>query len=380
MNEEDVYKLAFEVLSSITRDLNEEIYSPLGGELKLTWSERPIFQAYASSSSNIDSPPNHTICIHYELVKQLYADIKKFEYFADNFHIQTDIKHILDSIIEIPIFPTKMIKDDAIINMFISCLTWIYFHELGHLYQEHGYIRNRFGLTNTPVTNLEEQYIENSENLTSRQAKIFHITEIAADYFGTTMCITELLRHFSPLEGTSLIDDDSKGEEFIESSYMFLCGLSSTLYKFYGDKISRDPNAIKIEETPVGSHPNPLLRLELMYKHIIELICLDYYKSIGNYSENRDTITRIYTRAIFTGAYFWIIRNIAPEDFSPDFFSPDILNSEEKKNYMRIMVNIWNEIEPTILAIQRHSILNGTLKFSEQFTQILDSLMITADS
>lgn len=371
MNEEDVNNLAFQVLSSITRDLNQEIYSKLGGKLKLTWSSEPGFQAYASSPSEIDNPPEHTICFHYELVTQLYADIKKFEYFADNFHIQKDIKKILDSIIEIPIFPKSINKDDAITNMFISCLTWIYFHELGHLYQEHGYIRKKFALLNPQK--LEEQYIEDSEKINQIQANISHVAEIAADYFGASMCSLELLRHFSSMENSSLINHNSHGEEFIESTYMFLCGLSSTLYNFYGARILHNKKAFKIEEKPIGSHPNPLLRLELIYKHIVELISLDVFKTIGNYSENRETITKIFTRAIFTGAYFWIIKNIDPKDFSPDFFSPNILNSEEKKKYMKVIVDVWKEIEPTILKIQRHSVPFGTLAFSDQFLEILDS-------
>lgn len=379
MNESEVYDFSHKVLSTITKDLNEAIYSELGGKLILSWSTEPIFQASASSSTDIDSPPIHTICFYYELVKQLYADIKKFEYFATNFHLQKSIKEFLDDIIEIPIFPDSINNDDAITNMFIACLTWIYFHELGHLYQEHGYIRNKFGSYFSSNQSIEEQYVKNSEELTPQQAKISHITEISADYFATTMCNFELLRHFSSMQTTDLIEEDSKGEEFIESTYMFLCGLSSTLYKFYGEKILRDKNVIKLEDIPVGSHPNPIIRLELIYKHILELMNLDLYKSIANYSVSKEEITQIYTRAIYTGAFFWIIGHIDPEDFSPDFFSSGILNSVEKKRYMKIMVDAWEEIEPTVLKIQRHSIPFGTLSFSNQFIQILNSQNLKID-
>ncbi|MFW1645807.1 hypothetical protein [Acinetobacter guillouiae] len=373
MNEPELYAFAHDILTTITRDLNEEVYSDLGGKLTLTWSTKPIFQATASSSSSIDSPPIHTICIYYELVKQLYTDILRFEHFANNIEIQKDIKKILDEIIEIPPFPQSIDKKDAIINMFISCLTWIYFHELGHLYQEHGFIRKKFGLVDISEQTLEEQYVINSDNLTFQQSKISHITEIAADHFGSTMCSFELLRHFSSIHETDLINPDSKGEEFIESTYMFLIGISSTLYRFYGEKILRDNNLLLVDDIPKGSHPNPIVRLELIYRHIIELMSLTGFKSIANYQMSKEELVRIFTRAIYTGAFVWIILNVNPDDFTFNYFSSGILNSEEKMNYMKIMVQAWKEIEPTILDIERHSIPFGTLTFSSQFIQLLDS-------
>ena len=257
--------------------------------------------------------------------------------------------------------------------MFISCLTWIYFHELGHLYQEHGFIREKFGLVHVSEQTLEEQYVINSEKLTFQQSKISHITEIAADHFGTTMCCLELFRHFSPIQGSDLINPDSNGEEFIESTYMFLIGISSTLYRFYGEKILQDNNLILFDDVPKGSHPNPIIRLELINKHIIELIDLTEFKAIANYNMSKEKLVKIFARAIYTGAFLWIIRNIKPEDFSIEYISLGILISDEKLNYMKTMVQAWMEIEQKVLEIERHSIPFGTLSFSSQFIQLLDS-------
>lgn len=66
-----IYEISAEVLNGITSDLNESIYAPINGTLELKWSTEPTFNAYASSKSGIKSPPNHEICIHYELVRQL---------------------------------------------------------------------------------------------------------------------------------------------------------------------------------------------------------------------------------------------------------------------------------------------------------------------
>ncbi|WP_058373276.1 hypothetical protein [Pseudoalteromonas translucida] len=78
MEDLEIYQLAGDVLSSITSDLNESIYSDLNGKLSLVWSEVQTVNAWAKSQGSVDEPPIHKICIHFELVRQLYRDTEAF--------------------------------------------------------------------------------------------------------------------------------------------------------------------------------------------------------------------------------------------------------------------------------------------------------------
>lgn len=78
MEDAEIYELASAILSRITNDTNDTIYAPLGGKLSISWSEKEIYGAYASSLSQSDKPPQHSITIYYEFVRQVWRDIENF--------------------------------------------------------------------------------------------------------------------------------------------------------------------------------------------------------------------------------------------------------------------------------------------------------------
>ncbi|HHP0422676.1 TPA: hypothetical protein ACRZWP_003801 [Yersinia enterocolitica] len=61
MTDIEIYAIAVNVLGSITTDLNEGIYSELGGEVKLSWGTTNEINAWAESTSSPINPPKHEI-------------------------------------------------------------------------------------------------------------------------------------------------------------------------------------------------------------------------------------------------------------------------------------------------------------------------------
>ena len=144
LSESEVYQLAGNVINSICRDMNNTIYKKIGGKLSIIWRENESFNASAKILNSLADPPNHQIFLNYYLVKELYRDVVAYHEFAENIHYQPDILQLLNSISEAPMLPKDFTKQDNINNMFMASLTFVFFHELGHLMQQHGRIRAVF--------------------------------------------------------------------------------------------------------------------------------------------------------------------------------------------------------------------------------------------
>jgi hypothetical protein len=241
MDNIEINSFVGDVISRITSDLQDSVYTDIvNGELKISWSTEDKVNAWAastySSDSNNEDKIQHKITISYELVNQLYQHSKMYHEFMMANQDSNNFLHLFQNHNPKPKLPEFDSLEDSIKNMLLGGITWIYFHELGHLMQEHRYIREKFSSVPFSSFCIAESYSDSSQ-LQGKNASISHATEFAADFTAIDYCITELFRHFfteDEIKGDA-ISEDSR-HNFLSTLYLFVCGLTCTMYLFYGNK------------------------------------------------------------------------------------------------------------------------------------------------
>lgn len=345
MEDQEIYQLAENVLSSITWDLNENLYSKIDGTLSLKWRTSPRVNAWAQSLNPINEPPNHEIGIHYELARQLYRDIDKFCDYLESGIDKKAFDFVFQDLEQpIEMLPSLFSSGAHRKNMFIAAITWVFFHELGHLNQEHSYIRNQF--LNSEQTLINECQIANTTMIEGKAAAICHVTEMAADFEATNFCILELIRQFS-------------GDELKASIYLFVCGVSTALYKFHVDQ------PLDLKSTPIGTHPNPLIRLENILPQVYEFFNIpELHKQIG-IELSHEVTAGMCNQAATAAGIFWQRQNIDQPVIPDNYFLVGNLNRTNGKAYLGKIITAWDEIQPSIKRSRRFDSHFGLLEFSQ---------------
>lgn len=370
MTDQEIYELASHVLTSIVSDLSKGIYTELGGSLTLSWSTKPKVSAWAESLGSIENPPQHRIVISYELARQFYRDAEDYYEFAANQLLEDRFQLFFQNLNPKPELPAHIAKIDGIRNMFIGGLTWVFFHELGHLMQEHGYVRTSFG-TAQPTTHIEDCESDGTEILEGRAAIISHATEIAADIEATNLCMIELARHFLTEVMASEEEDAvgvvteraNKEHSFLEfrcNLHLVVCGISCAFYRFHGLK------PFAPDRAPINSHPTPIRRLEVCLPNIFEK--LDF-GGVGEklHGLNRSQLVDLCTGAAYSVGFFWLWRYAQKSGIPEHFMPKGLLQDPFKETYWSAIVNAWDEIEPTIIKIRRFGSKLGILSFTPAF-------------
>lgn len=351
MDDIAINNLAMDIISSITRDLNESLYSNISGTLSVNWVRDGNFNASAQSISGVNQPPVHRINMHFELVRQLFRDIEEY---CDYVESECD-KAIFDELFKDDpeykeILPSNFAKADYRKNIFISSLTWVFFHELAHLNQEHGHIRSQVLESDNYL--IHECNINNSKMLEGEAAAISHTTEMAADFEAVCTCITELIRHF-------------KGNDLEDSVGTFVCALSCAIYKIHGTE------SLSINPKPEGTHPPPIVRLEHILPQIWEIFSLPSLQSKIGVNLSRSELVHLCDRIATTVGLFWSRKHlIVPEKWG-EFLHAGTINKTEGKEYMRIIINTWDEIEPEISRNKRFNNTFSLLTFTEQYRNLV---------
>ncbi len=346
------------VTRSITDDLTKAHYEATGGTLTLAWSHVPRFNAWAESNGSIAEPPQHKIVLNYELARQLYRDAELYLQFNEE-HIKGEALEALFMGLEFASgLPRFFTREACVNNMFIGALTWVYWHELSHLSQEHGYIRRHFDSSSKAgTTAIEECEGDGAVPLQGRGAALSHVTELAADFEATNTCILELIRHFT---GDATLDAKQDLTPFRSALFLLTCGISCACYRFYGNRPD-DPGPI-----PTGSHPTPLRRLECSIPQLFEF--LDIEGSDGPvFGLNRSELVRICSGAAYScGLYFlgWLSTSGRIPD---NYMMRGLRNDPHAQSYWSIIVETWDEIAPIIKAIRRCGAPFGLLRFSSDF-------------
>lgn len=350
----EIYELANNVLAEITQNLNDGIYHQLHGSLSFGWATEPKFNAWAESDSVVGGPPQHKIVLHYELARLLYRDAEGFCSFASNEQTKRLIRTTFgDDATDL--LPGCFTIDDCVQNMFLGSLTWVYFHELGHLMQEHGRVRDN-GSSVSATSTIQELDAHSAQILTGRQASISHATELAADSEATTQCLFASARHF--LKGP-LVGEADGAEVFIGSVYLLTCSLACIFYRF---NAGSSPNVV----TPItGSHPSPIYRLEHSVPQIYELTQL--LLKAFDFDGDRRHLVSMTKQAADLGSFF---RNYALGISTVEtihLFVKGFLQRPEFKPYSREILTVWDEIHPSITASRHFGTELGLMQFTAEY-------------
>tara|TARA_R110002111_G_scaffold164386_3_gene230573 strand:+ start:26078 stop:27142 length:1065 start_codon:yes stop_codon:yes gene_type:complete len=348
MDDREIYEISDRILSAITNDLNEEHYSAIKGSLKLAWGMKGIFNASAESANDIKSPPKHKIVIQDELARQIYRDAEDYCNFADNELKEERFQNLLTTWKAAPGLPSDLSKDDCCYIMFVGAITWVYFHELGHLMQEHGYILKTSGASsNTLIQECSANFSSESE---SQFAALFHVTELSADFEAMTWCILEIIRQFPEDKLRSVI-------------CMLVSGISCVFFRF------NIGNSLTPDNVLTGSHPHPIIRMELNLSQLFEM--LDMMSNPIKLNLNREAIVSLYSGTSYSGTIFWLWKYGIPENFENGFLVEGSFNRTELADYYRTIIGTWDNIEPTIAQLRRFGSPLGVLRFSDEFRQKL---------
>lgn len=351
MTDSEIYALSGNVISSITSDLNSGIYKDLNGSLSVSWSTSKSFNAWAESLGDVFNSPQHKIGLHYELARQIYRDAEEYCEFVINHLPRSNVQLLLNNITNEPNLPSEFTLDDCRRNMFLGALTFVYFHELGHLFQEHGYIRSILCKTN--IHPIQECSVNDSSSVSGRTSAIYHVTELAADFEAINFCIMELVRHF-------------KGRTLIGSIYMFICGISCVFYRFHGVR------ALAPESIPIGSHPNPIIRMEINLPHLFEFMDIEQVRLTTKYDLGRAELVGIFSKAAYSGAFFHLWKQDRQTHVPQGYLITGIQQRPEVKEYFKIIINTWDEIESKIKQVRRHDNPFGFLQFSDDLRKLID--------
>lgn len=297
MTDLEIGRLASGVLHAISTDLNEGVYKELGGSLSVGWVSTPRWlKAEAHSPGDLSKPPEHTIFVWEELALQLYRHCETYHDFAANHLPHEPFSTVFAEFDPKPRLPEGLRRDASVQNMFIGGLTWIFFHELGHLMQEHGQIRDGlFGEgRGTSVVDAQSQ---SSDALSPCEAIISHVTELAADVEAVNWCLAELIRHFFP--SSAHRSDDASRTSFRNTLYLMVCGISCALYLFAGH------NPRDAEPTANGTHPTPMRRLEVCLPNIFERLD-DGGRGYAWHGLDRRQLVYLCTGAAYSVGFFWV--------------------------------------------------------------------------
>jgi hypothetical protein len=325
----------------------------------MSWLEKNTVNAWAESTypDSREGKVEHKITISYGLIQQLYQHSKMYHEFMVKYQDSDYFSHIFQNHNPKSKLPKFDSPENSINNMLLGGLTWVYFHELGHLIQEHGYIRKKFSSIHSSSSCIEESYSNFNISLQGKDSSIFHTTEFAADFEAINFCVTELIRHFFTDDEIKrdVISEDSR-HEFLSTLYLFVCGLTCTMYLFYGNKKNN------LTSSPEGSHPQPIRRLDACIPHLIEKLDL-IFKCIPSMKLNRPEIVYLCIGASHSYGIFWQSSNNNHEIELPEGIQQD----PHYMSYWRNIIKTWDEIKNEVESVRWSGSTFGLLQFSDEF-------------
>ncbi len=351
MNDQQIFELSDSVLASIVSALNQGEYAKTKG-LTFAWGRTNSLNARAISNAAPESDPSHEIIIEAELVCQIYKDLIAFEQYISNGGHTEILKLWYPERSDSEFFSVAASDSARVKNMFIGAITWVFFHELGHLWQEHGYIRGQAnGLTVVEIDELQDEIHGNSASL--EEATVRHVTEIAADHFATQKCMVDLIRHF-------------KADELAANIQLIICGISCVLYRFNRGR------SYKLSDTPQGTHPQPLVRLEFILPMFHEFFDLETVRNQAELKESRkNLVTKSHISASIMGV-FWNQESCFYPNLLQELLTKGVLNRPILVCYTRIIIAKWDKLKLLFDKACRFNCQSTFLFFTDEYRNLLN--------
>lgn len=369
MEDIEIYGLASKILGDITIDINEKKYAKLGGELTIAWRPEKKFGAYASTLSDADKPPKHRITMYYELVRQVWRDAEAICTFLRIIPKDSGLDKLYDFFGDRVKLPTCFDDEELVKNMFVAAITWVYFHELGHLMQEHGVIRKEFGVDQSDSSaKIDVQDFEASEHtrIVGREALVSHVTELAADFEANNLYVFESLRH---VRRPDFVKEEMQTEVLSGLLYLMVCGISLLFFRFNGSHPLLPTASIE------GSHSNPLIRLENNLPQIYETMDGAVARALMPHGIDRRQLVNICQKAALSATLYWSITQTEKQQFDERFLLKGLLSSKVLLEYFQQIVACWDEMLPRVKELRHFGSPLGVMSFTEQFRQRSNDLV-----
>lgn len=245
--------------------------------------------------------------------------------------------------------------------MFVAAITWVYFHEIGHLLQEHGVIRTEFASVHSDAvasTDVHDLEASNHNLLVGREALISHVTELAADSEATSICVSELLRHVSHPD---LVSENDRTEVLSGLIYLMVCSLALLFFRFNGKQ--------PIHQTAIieGSHPKPLTRLEFNVPKIFESLDMIGKLEVVSHGLDRKQLVLLCAKATLSTTLFWTMTKTDKPEIDDRFLPKGLLTNSDVLEYFQKIVGVWDEISPRVKEIRRFGYPLGFMTFTDSF-------------
>jgi hypothetical protein len=320
MNTQEIIALSESVLTDHVTNVNESLYSEIGGSLSLQWTTGSL-NAQAESRSDLTKAPEHIIKISYDLLLEIYEMICEYCFFIERGDESNLFAEMFKNDSQVfDLIPQGYSSDQVRRNMFLGAITWIYFHEFTHLVQEHGTIRARQQDIIGSIIN-EFDISANDENLVGRKSAIYHLTELAADNGATQICLYEAIRH-----------SDLAGHDLEDLLQLIVAGIAIVMYIF------NDKKSMTLQDEPKGTHPHPLVRLEHTIPILQERLYAPDTERRKNFVYKVNQVTTSVT--IFWLKHIWYYPNLL--EYTP--FLAGTVNSRFGCVYFQNLFGVWDEI------------------------------------
>lgn len=364
MEDQEIYSLAHAVLGMLTTELRDgPMYTGRKGNLRILWDPMPDHIASASSPGKVDQPPQHSVTIHYQFVRQLWRDAEAFCEFIRAIPPGSDTDKLYEYFNQLEDkakLPQCFTEEEQVKNLFLAALTWVYFHEIGHLMQEHGYIRAKYSGSTIQQSNADvhEFLAEGDAPLTELAAVVSHTTELAADFEATTIFLSELFRH---MDGPDFVEQNKKSEVFSGLLYLMICGLSIVFLRFNG------PRPLSRSAVPRGSHPDPMTRLEINISHINDLLSIFRGAEEFGHIFDKSTLVKLSGKAGLSASLYWSMTQSSGKRVDTEFLLQGGLSDVAVLQYMQPIIECWDRLLPDVLKIRRFGSKFGLMTFSDDF-------------
>lgn len=266
----------------------------------------------------------------------------------------------------------KCFNDEELVNnIFVAAITWVYFHEIGHLMQEHGVIRDEYWEGHSGAVKIADVYdfeASNHKRLVGREALVSHVTELAADFETTTLYVFELLRH---INDPDFVEGEARTEVLSGLIYLMVCGLSLLFFRFNGSQ------PILPTEVIEGSHPNPLIRLELNVPQIFE--SLDMIGKFLDHGVDRKQLVWLCGKAALSATLYWSMTKTEKHEFDDRFLLKGLLSNSVVLQYLQPIVACWDEILPRVKEVRHFGSPLGLMTFTDSFKERIAGVITWGD-
>ncbi|MBC3487156.1 hypothetical protein HU750_15905 [Pseudomonas sp. SWRI50] len=338
----ELYRIAADMGSEIAEYLNAQYYEKSGIQLSIRWSTASGIGASASVWPSMDAPSHHIIEITYEFLTVIYAQALDFAMFAMG--KKGEAHHL-----GIHMLPSRFDMFEAAELMYQFGLSFVIFHELGHLNQNHGAIRAKY--SNAPVNlTLNEFGISAGGKFTGELAAIFHATELAADYEALDWMASFLQVQYS-------------GEEYYDLAYMQCASVSFIMLVFNGDE------PVRFDKEPTGSHPYPVIRMDLWMQAYYERLVITSGR-LGIDAPKAD-IHKRFCDAAYMALMKWMTRLQLPDEPQYTGHTLGATTHPNFKEYMHAVVGIWSRECEDALASRKFGTPLGVAYYTDELRAVI---------